>query len=165
MEPRSAGALGRGFPYTLKTLCYIEVFEDGTVSHGRDTGTYERARSGKSRLLAVWPGEWASHLFTIDDLDEYARAHGLVHDEERTGLADHEHVVRWELDPSEDKPMGTYITIRVHLDCGCSIHDRRVFAQHMREQQGWEINTTGGWGGTSGPGYYLRARRKSLTTS
>lgn len=136
MEPRSAGALGRDFPYNLKTVCYIEVFEDGTVSHGRDTGTYERARSGKSRLFAVWPGEWSSHLFVIDDLDEYARAHGLVHDEERTGLADHVHVVRWELDPSEDKPMGTYITIRVQLDCGCSIRDRRVFAQQMREQRG-----------------------------
>ncbi|MEV6654070.1 hypothetical protein [Streptomyces sp. NPDC051219] len=45
--------------------------------------------AGDSRLYAVWPGEWSSHLFAIDDLDEYARAHGIKHDAERTGLADH----------------------------------------------------------------------------
>src|SRR4051812_5595208 len=115
MEPRSAAALGKEFPYTLGTLCYIEIAEDGTVSHCTDAGTYERARSGKSRLFAVWPGEWASHLFTIDDLDEYARAHGLIHDQERTGLADHEHVVRWKIDPHETKPGGSYVSIEVEL--------------------------------------------------
>lgn len=31
MEPRSAAAVGRGFPYTAKTLCYIKVAKDGTV--------------------------------------------------------------------------------------------------------------------------------------
>ncbi|RPE33835.1 hypothetical protein [Kitasatospora cineracea] len=162
MQPRSAAAAGRDFPYTSRTTCYIEISEDGTVSHGTDSGTYERARSGKSTLYAVWPGEWSSHLFVIDDLDEYARAHGLVHDEKRTGLADHEHTVRWTLDPSETNPLGSYITIRVHLDCGCSIQDLGTFAGQMREQRGWDIATTGGWGGSSTSGTYMRARRKSL---
>jgi hypothetical protein len=164
MEPRSAAALGTEFPYTSATLCYIEVAEDGTVTHGKDADTYERARDGKCRLFAVWPGEWASHLFVIDDLDEYARAHGLVHDPERTGLADHEHAVQWELDPSEKKPMGSYITIRVKLDCGCEIRDLDAFAKQMRAQQGWDIATSSGWGGSSGSGTYMRARRKSLTS-
>lgn len=56
MEPRSAAALGREFPYTRKTLCYIEIAKDGAVSHGTDAGTYQRARDGESRLFAVWPG-------------------------------------------------------------------------------------------------------------
>jgi hypothetical protein len=162
MEPRSAAAVGRGFPYTAKTLCYIEVAKDGTVSHGVDAGTYERARSGESRLFAVWPGSWRSDLFVIDDLDEYARAHGLLHDQQRTGLADHEHAVRWTLDPSEKKPMGSYITVRVHLDCGCAINDLDAFAKQMRAQQGWDIATTGGWGGSTTSGTYMRVRRKSL---
>lgn len=127
MEPRSAAAVGRDFPYTAKTLCYIEVTKEGTVSHGVDAGTYERARSGESRLFAVWLGSWRSDLFAIDDLDEYARAHGLLHDQERTGLADHEHAVRWTLDPSEKKPMGSYITVHVHLDCGCAINGPDAF--------------------------------------
>ncbi|GAA4993664.1 hypothetical protein GCM10023205_77930 [Yinghuangia aomiensis] len=163
MEPRSAAALGAEFPYAQRTLCYIEIAGDGAVTHGTDAGTYERARSGQSRLFAVWPGEWASHLFVIDDPDEYARAHGLLHDQERTGLTDHRHSVRWELDPSEKKPMGSYITIRGHLDCGCTIRDLGAFAKQMRDQSGWDIATAGGWGGSTSSGIYMRARRKSLT--
>jgi hypothetical protein len=162
MEPRSAAAVGRDFPYTAKTLCYIEVAKDGTVSHGVDTGTYERARSGESQLFAVWPGSWRSDLFVIDDLGEYARAHGLLHDQQRTGLADHEHTARWTLDPSEKKPMSSYITVRVHLDCGCAINDLDALAKQMRVQQGWDIATTGGWGGSTTSGTYMRVRRKSL---
>ncbi|MEU1675315.1 hypothetical protein ABZ752_25305 [Streptomyces roseifaciens] len=44
------------------------------MTHGNDRAAYERAVAGKSRLFAVWPGEWSSHLFAIDDLDEYAKA-------------------------------------------------------------------------------------------
>ncbi|RSM60067.1 hypothetical protein DMB66_25620 [Actinoplanes sp. ATCC 53533] len=43
--------------------------------------------AGTSRLFAVWPGDYSSDLFVIDDLDAYARAVGLIHDETRTGLA------------------------------------------------------------------------------
>jgi hypothetical protein len=89
-------------------------------------------------------------------LPEYARAHGLLHDQQRTGLVEHEHAARWALDPSEKKPMGSYITVRVHLDCGCVINDLDAFAKQMHAQQGW------GWGGSTGSGTYMRVRRKSL---
>ncbi|MGO4418858.1 hypothetical protein AB4Z54_08880 [Streptomyces sp. MCAF7] len=46
MNPRSAAAGGKDFPYTAKALCYIEVAEEGSVSHGTASGAYERARSG-----------------------------------------------------------------------------------------------------------------------
>lgn len=118
-EPRSAGALGAEFPYKLTTMCYIEVARDGKVAFGRDNGSYQRARSGESRLYAVWPGQWYSHLFAIDDLDEYVRAFGVVHEEKRTGPADHEHQVRWEIHPFEKNPNGSYVTLEIRLDCGC----------------------------------------------
>ncbi|WNM29206.1 hypothetical protein RKE30_01690 [Streptomyces sp. Li-HN-5-11] len=85
MEPRSAAAAGKDFPYTLDTTCYIEVHKDGRVTQGAGTDAHQRAVAGASRLFAVWPGQWRSDLFAIDDLDEFARAHGIVHDEERTG--------------------------------------------------------------------------------
>jgi len=53
----------------------------GRLGDGR--GAYERVLAGRSRLYAVWPGQWSSDHFVIDDLDEYARAVGIVHDEER----------------------------------------------------------------------------------
>ncbi|KID32005.1 hypothetical protein HQ32_00889 [Prauserella sp. Am3] len=160
-EPRSAGSLGLKFPYTLKTMCYIEVGADGGVHFGTDEGMYRRVVAGESRLYAVWPGEWSSHLFAIDDLDQYAKAFGIVHDAVRTGLADHEHDVSWSLSSREDKPTNTYISIDVWLACGCEIKDLKAFAAQMRTQKGWDIATSGGWGGSAGR-YSLRARRKSL---
>lgn len=166
-EPRSASAVGKDFPYGEPTTCFIEVAEDGAVTWGDGSGAYERVLAGKSRLFAVWPGKWSSHLFVIDDLDEYARAVGIVHDEERTGLAQHRHDVSWSVSPYESKPQGAYITIDVRLNCGCQIHDLTSFALHMREQQGWDIATSRGWGkGGSDEGgysYSMRVRRSSLT--
>lgn len=166
VEPRSAAAVGRDFPYTARTTCYIEVHEDGRVTHGDDRAAYERAVAGKSRLFAVWPGEWSSHLFVIDDLDEYAKAHGIKHDQNRTGLEEHVHDVEWtEATGRNPNPRSPYISIRLKLTCGCEIRDLGTFASQMREQRGWAIATSVGWGSSSGPegtSYSLRVRRKSL---
>jgi hypothetical protein len=146
-------------------MCYIEVASDGKVSFGKDSGSYQRALAGESRMYAVWPGQWSSDLFVIDDLDHYARAFGIVHDVERTGLAEHEHKVNWSISPYEDKPRASYISIEFKLDCGCKIRDLGSFARHMRQQKGWDIATSGGWGSSTSDGvskYSLRVRRKSL---
>ncbi|MFF1506374.1 hypothetical protein [Streptomyces sp. NPDC058326] len=159
--------MGRDFPYTARTTCYIEVHEDGEVTHGADRAAYERALAGGSRLFAVWPGEWSSHLFVIDDLDEYAKAHGIKYDEERTGLKEHVHEVRWEeTSYGNDNPRSPYLSIDVSLDCGCAIHNLRTFAAQMKAQRGWDVATTVGWGSSGGPEgtkYGVRVRRKSLT--
>ncbi|MET9715259.1 hypothetical protein ABZZ46_07585 [Streptomyces rochei] len=167
MEARSAAAAGKDFPYTLSTTCYIEVHNDGKVTQGAGMDAYQRAVAGESRLFAVWPGEWRSDLFAIDDLDEFARAHGIVHDEERTGLADHVHEIHWVAADHDDNPRSQYVTIDVRLGCGCSVRDRRTFAAQMREQRGWNMAVTGGWGYQSNAGgttYTFRVRRKSLTS-
>lgn len=38
---------------------------------------YFRAKCGESQLVAVWPGNWRSDLFLIDDMDEFAKANGI----------------------------------------------------------------------------------------
>ena len=162
---RSAAASGSDFPYRSSTVCYIEVGKDGAVTQGVSAEAWKRAKDGESRLFAVWPGQWRSDLFVIDDLDELAGAFGWIHDEQRTGLAEHIHQVHWTVSPYEDKPQGTWITIDVRLDCGCSIKDCSVFAAHMRNQRGWNIATSGGWGSSGledDVTYSLRARRRSL---
>ena len=85
---------------------------------------------------------------------------GILHDEKRSGLADHEHTVRWTQEV--DGQGGGYVTIRVHLDCGCEVKDIRVFAEQMRAQRGWDIATSVGWGWSSGHGATMRVRRGSL---
>lgn len=166
MEPRSAAAVGKDFPYTARTTCYIEVHKDGSVTHGGGRAAYDRALADQSRLFAVWPGEWSSDLFVIDDLDEYAKAHGIMHDQERTGLTEHVHDVQWEKEShGNDNPRSPYVTIRVSLSCGCSIRSLGAFAAQLKEQRGWDVAKTGGWGSSSGPEgktYSLRVRRRSL---
>src|SRR5262249_11816569 len=103
--------------------------------------------------------QWRSDLFVIDDLDEYARALEIIHDQERTGLAAHDHDARWALSPYEENPSGSYISINVWLDCGCTIRNLDVFAAQMRKQRGWDIAKSGGWG-SGGGSYSMRARRK-----
>src|SRR5258707_11431421 len=34
---------------------------------------------------------------------------------------------------------GIYVSVDVRLDCGCRIRDIRVFAEHMRQQRGWDV--------------------------
>lgn len=70
------------FPYGSKLVCYIEVLNDGTVrqlSDKRDKlDGYLNASAGKSRIFAVWPGNWRSDLFVIDDLDAFAVKQGFA---------------------------------------------------------------------------------------
>ncbi|MBM7788731.1 hypothetical protein [Tenggerimyces flavus] len=160
-EPRSAAALGREFPYRLATVCYFEVQTDGTVLWGGGRESYDRAVAGESRLFAVWPGEWSSHLFLIDDLEVFARAVGIVYDPKWTGLAEHRHEVTWSIREEQPKSRGAYVTVDVRLDCGCEILELDTFAQHLRDQQGWEVATSGAWGGSGGK-HHVRVRRKSL---
>ncbi|GAA4493245.1 hypothetical protein GCM10023191_030380 [Actinoallomurus oryzae] len=81
-------------------------------------------------------------------------------------MADHEHRVRWNIDPYEEKPGGTYIGIEPWLDCGCAINDLKVFAAQMQAQRGWHMVTSGGWGSSGGVGeqkrYSVRARRTTV---
>ncbi|MEE0731414.1 MAG: hypothetical protein UCJ19_12765 [Oscillospiraceae bacterium] len=39
---------------------------------------YERARAGSTKIYAVWPGNWSSDLFLIDDLDAFTEKWELV---------------------------------------------------------------------------------------
>jgi len=155
--PRSAAAAGNDFPYDSRKTCYIEVGEDGSVSQGVDAQACQRAVAGTSRLFAVWPGDHSSDLFAVDDLDAYAHAVGLIHEMERTGLADHEHHVRWRPADHDTNSRGSYIAVVVHFDCGCTIRDLRA------AQLGWDVATSGGWGG-SVDRFIVRVRRRSFTS-
>lgn len=69
------------FPYSMSTICYFEVDKDGNVSqvpHKNKSDrtkvieVYQRAIDKTITLYAVWPGNWSSDLFIIDDLDTFA---------------------------------------------------------------------------------------------
>ena len=66
------------FPYRSKTVCFMELFPDGKLEQlNNDDAKFEacvNARNGKSKIVAVWPGNWRSDLFIIDDIEEFMDA-------------------------------------------------------------------------------------------
>lgn len=70
------------FPYSSKLVCYIEVRKSGEVQQVPNSKTgisnaYDNVKNGNAVLYAVWPGNWRSDLFIIDDLDALAEAFGI----------------------------------------------------------------------------------------
>lgn len=71
------------FPYKISTVCYFEVFKDGSVDQIYVDGKQyaqdalkvcDRVISGESVLYAVWPGQWHSDIFIIDDIELFRQA-------------------------------------------------------------------------------------------
>ena len=82
-EPRIASLVtGSGFPYTVRTICYVAVWGDGRVTnpHGRDEIVKAALAQSNSyaRLYAAWPGRFQSDLFFIDRVEELLEAFGSV---------------------------------------------------------------------------------------
>ena len=56
-------------------MCYMEVFPNGNINQLSTRqelkDAFYHAVSGKSKIVAVWPGQWRSDLFIIDDFEEF----------------------------------------------------------------------------------------------
>ena len=66
------------FPYRSKVVCFMELFPDGRLEQLWDNNSKldacYNAINGKSKIVAVWPGNWRSDLFIIDDVEEFMDA-------------------------------------------------------------------------------------------
>jgi hypothetical protein len=73
------------FPYRAKTVSYMELGRDGKLmqisghaaSREERHAALHRACAGLSVIYAVWPGEWLSDMFLMDDLDALADEWGV----------------------------------------------------------------------------------------
>jgi len=54
----------------------MELTNDGDIKQlstkNEKFQAYLNAKAGVSKILAVWPGQWRSDLFIVDDLDSFA---------------------------------------------------------------------------------------------
>ena len=70
------------FPYQSPLVCYFEVFEDGTVRQVSNKNdkivACVNVQTGRSILFAVWPGQWRSDLFIIDDMKSFAKENNIT---------------------------------------------------------------------------------------
>jgi hypothetical protein len=68
-----------GFPYRGKTIAYVVVTMDGEISNpqyvGERRSATEALRDGQAQVFAVWPGQYRSDLFVIDDPKAFSAAY------------------------------------------------------------------------------------------
>ena len=164
-EPVRSAKDSENFPYSAKTVCYIEVDKNGQVTQlphdsASMTAAYDNAIHHKSTIYAVWPGNYRSDLFIIDDLHALAAAFGVPRPD------DHKHTLEWKLNAFDDGK-SAYAHIDMILHCGCTLDSNtiRKFARDMKEQRGWDVATSTGISYHTGGGvteYTIRVRRSSL---
>ncbi|MDR3217238.1 MAG: hypothetical protein LBT55_07550 [Clostridiaceae bacterium] len=149
------------FPYGARTLCYIEIGMDGKVEQvGSDfasvSAAYNNVINKQSRLYAVWPGQYRSDLFLIDNLNAFADSFGVPRPDE------HVHDILWKLNAYDDGK-SAYATVDIELKCGCVLKWEYIkkFANDMKAQLGWEVATSTGISG-NGQSYTLRVKRSTL---
>ena len=68
------------FPYTSKHICYFGVDKEGNVywignSKSERHSAVPYVKSGEWKLFSVWPGQWRSDLFEIDDISKFVDAY------------------------------------------------------------------------------------------
>jgi len=157
--PRSAK--DSPFPYASPRVCYLALDQEGTLSQV-DThfaavcDAYRRAAEGEIRLYAVWPGQYRSDLFEIDDLNAFADAFGVMRPD------GHIHDLEWKLSRIDDgKSRYAYVDIVFRCGCTLSFQNIKKFANDMRAQKGWDIATSKGISG-DGLRYTISVLRSSL---
>ena len=139
------------FPYDSKRVCYILADSKGHISQIDHTKTalqsaYDTVTGGQAVLYAVWPGEYRSDLFIIDDLNAFADAVGIDRED------DHIHDLEWKLSDYDDG-VSRYAYVECKFKCGCVFEKMglKKFANDMRKQKDWVVATTKGcsYGGGS----------------
>ena len=149
------------FPYTSKTVCYIEVFPDGSVkqvspSVSEIEPAYNNLISNKSTLYAVWPGNYRSDLFIIDDSNLLADAYGIQYE------GAHSYKIKWKFSSIDDgKSTYAYVSITFLCDCELSFNNIKSFASDMKRQYGWDVATSKGISGYN-KNYTISVRRTTL---
>ncbi len=134
------------FPYDSRMTCYILVDSKGQVSHVAHNkselkSAYDSVVTGNAVLYAVWPGEYRSDLFIIDDINAFADAVGVYRKDE------HIHQLEWKISDYDDG-VSRYASVSCKFKCGCSFEKIGIkkFANDMREQKGWVVATSKGYG-------------------
>lgn len=106
------------FPYSLTTICYILVDDSGKVESVNNSieskqDAYNKVKSGEATLYAVWPGQWRSDLFIIDDINKFAASVGIVRDDLDIELPE----MVWRYCPyCNDNLRSSYVKIDIKLE-------------------------------------------------
>ena len=153
------------FPYAAKNICYIEFSANGAVhqvscSKESIEEACFRVKAERATLYAVWPGQYKSDLFAVDDMDALSDAFGIEREKP------HQHIVNYYYDDFDDEK-SPYASVNISFDCGCKISQNniKVIASDLKKQFGWLMASTTGFGCHVTDGktvYSVRILRSSL---
>lgn len=153
------------FPYSSKLVCYFEADQYGNISQLDHTeqaisAAYQKAIQKQTKIYAVWPGNYRSDLFEINDLNALADAFGVSRPD------DHVHDIEWSIS-SMDDGKSSYALVDIVFKCGCSLDFNNIkkFANDMKLQKGWVVATSTGISGSYNgkiSRYIIHVRRCSL---
>lgn len=68
-----------GFPYNSRRNCYIIINENGELEQIRYTvqamkDLYTQVVNNNLNIFIVWPGNYTSDIFLVDDMNAFGRA-------------------------------------------------------------------------------------------
>lgn len=70
------------FPFDSKLNCSIYVGNDGSFKQVRkiedEREAYDNVVAGNGNIIIVWPGQYRSDAFLVDDINLYGAAKGFI---------------------------------------------------------------------------------------
>lgn len=141
------------FPWKDRNICYIfvnqkmNVFQVGggnrDISHG---DAYKMAKNGIGKIVAVWPGNYKSDAFLIDELDDYGAAFGLVMKPLPAKL------VGYKREKKYDTKISKFVCFYLETGDDFSLSDAFVtqFAMMIQQKFGWKVALSRGFSGGYG---------------
>lgn len=70
------------FPFDSKLNCSIYIGNDGTFKQVRkvedEREAYDNVVAGNGNIVIVWPGQYRSDAFLVDDINQYGVAKGFI---------------------------------------------------------------------------------------
>ena len=137
--------------YTDRSLVYFEIQDNEFypvasrigLAGGREESSLKsaamRARTGDSRLVAIWGDKNGNiTVYRIDDIEALLVGYGLGED---TG---HRHHLKWEYAETDDGK-NTYAEVKLKFVCGCDLHagNIRTREKELLKQFGLELRLSG----------------------
>ena len=137
-----------GIQYDLPSVCYFEVYKDGTVNRIDNSRraisdqiesslyqAYFRALRGECDIYFSFADSNGNvFLYKADDLDALADSIGIVRP------SDHVHNISWAYS-KEDPGKGRYAWLDIEFLCGCKLSNtnKRIMAKQLKDMFGWDV--------------------------
>lgn len=135
------------FQWQLNTMCYILVCSNLEVFQIKKDISYEKAyriaKNGGGKILAVWPGNWRSDAFLVDDLEQFALEFGCVKPSLPIEIVEYKHLKEY------DGRNLYYIDFVVKSDKDMLLLERNFlerFADEIMRKFGWKVALSKGYG-------------------